>query len=392
MKAGLFVLVLGYLLSQFYRAFLAVLAPFLQESVGAGASDLADASGTWFLVFALMQLPVGWALDRIGPRLTTAVILALGGGGGAILFALAQSPQAIVVAMALIGAGCAPVLMASYYIFARLYPPSAFGAMAGAVVGLGSIGNIASAAPLAWIVELVGWRETVAGMAVVTLLVALAIARFVPDPARAEQPKGRGGSLLDLLRMPALWLVLAMLLVAYAPAAGLRGLWIGPYFTEVLGLDATDVGAATLIMGLAMITGSFVYGPMERLLRTRKWLIVGGNLMSTACLLALWAMPVSGFWAATALMSGIGLFGATYAVLMGHGRSFVPPHLTGRGVTLLNLFSIGGAGLLQMVSGQVHTAARDAGVVQAYGAIFLFFAMTTLLGCAVYAFSRDRLD
>ena len=36
-------------------------------------ATLALSSGVWFLSFALMQLPVGWALDRIGPRLTAAV-------------------------------------------------------------------------------------------------------------------------------------------------------------------------------------------------------------------------------------------------------------------------------------------------------------------------------
>ena len=36
--------------------------------IGATAENLASASGLWFLAFALMQIPVGVALDRIGPR------------------------------------------------------------------------------------------------------------------------------------------------------------------------------------------------------------------------------------------------------------------------------------------------------------------------------------
>src|SRR5690606_5082353 len=123
MKVGIAALVAGYVLSQFYRAFLAVLTPALGADLGATPADLGRASGLWFLCFALMQLPVGWALDRIGPRWTTAVLLALGGGGGATLFALATSPLHIQVAMGLIGIGCAPVLMAGYFIFARVYPP-----------------------------------------------------------------------------------------------------------------------------------------------------------------------------------------------------------------------------------------------------------------------------
>ncbi len=82
MKAGLIVLCLAYVLSQFFRAFLAVLAAPLARDIGAAPDDLAFASGLWFLAFAAMQIPVGWALDRIGPRRTAAVLLVIGGGGG----------------------------------------------------------------------------------------------------------------------------------------------------------------------------------------------------------------------------------------------------------------------------------------------------------------------
>ena len=119
MNAGIVSLVLAYVLSQFYRAFLAVMAPELEISIGAGPADLASASGMWFLVFALMQIPIGEMLDRIGPRLTSSIMFAIGGAGGAAVFALATAPWHVSLAMGMIGFGCAPVLMASYYIFAQ---------------------------------------------------------------------------------------------------------------------------------------------------------------------------------------------------------------------------------------------------------------------------------
>lgn len=85
---GLVALTLGYVLSQFYRAFLAVLSSTLQAELGASAGDLAISSGMWFVSFAAVQVPVGWALDNIGPKRTAAILLALGGGGGAAIFAL----------------------------------------------------------------------------------------------------------------------------------------------------------------------------------------------------------------------------------------------------------------------------------------------------------------
>lgn len=390
MRAGIVCLVLAYVLSQFYRAFLAVLTPVLKSELGATAEDLAAASGLWFLAFALMQLPVGWALDHIGPRLTSAVLLAVGGGGGALVFAMAQGPGAISLAMALIGLGCAPVLMATYYIFARIYSPAVFGTLAGAVIGIGSLGNIAGSLPLAWTVEAFGWRETLFALAAVTLATAAAIALLVRDPARPEG--GARGSALDLLRMPALWPVLIMMVVCYAPAAGLRGLWIGPYYTDVFAASAAQIGTATLVMGLAMVAGNFAYGPLDRALGTRKGVILGGNLATAACLLALWAFPTAGGLGTLALFAGIGLFGASFPMVIAHGRAFVPPQLMGRGVTLLNLFGIGAAGIAQFVTGRIHHAAPATPPEAPYTALFLFFALALLAGCAVYAFAQDRTD
>ena len=103
MIAGIVSLCLAYVLSQFFRSFLAVLTDILGQDIGVIPDDLSTASGFWFLSFALMQIPVGGALDRIGPRLTAAVLFLIGGAGGAALFAVAQTALHVKLAMLLIG-------------------------------------------------------------------------------------------------------------------------------------------------------------------------------------------------------------------------------------------------------------------------------------------------
>jgi MFS family permease len=389
MIAGIAALVAAYVLSQFYRAFLAVLTPVLGVEIGAMPDDLAFASGIWFLVFALAQIPVGSALDRVGPRATAAVGLGIAAAGAGV-FAMAQGPGAVTAAMVLIGAGCAPVLMAAYFIFARTYPAAVFGTLAGMVIGIGSLGNIASSLPLAAAVEAFGWRVTLWGVAGVTLAVALALAVLVRDPPKVE---GAGrGSLLDLLRMRTLWPVLVMMAVCYAPAAGLRGLWVGPYYADVFGADAAAIGVATLVMGGAMVLGNFAYGPLDRVLGTRKWLIFGGNLGVLACLVALVALPEVGGWVTLGLFAALGFLGASYPMVIAHGRAFFPPHLVGRGVTLLNLFGLGAVGVAQFATGRIHAGLEAQGAVVAYQGIFAFFAVMLALGLVVYLFSQDRTD
>lgn len=388
MKAGLASLVLAYVLSQFYRAFLAVMTPVLSADLGAGAAELSRASGLWFVAFALMQFPVGWALDHLGPRRTASVLLALGGGGGVALFAQASSVLHVQVAMVLLGIGCSPVLMASYYIFARLYPARMFGTLAGAVLGIGTLGNIAGSLPLAWAVETIGWRETMWAMCALTLAIAALTFATVKDPPRAQHHEsGARGSVLTLLAMPALWAIFPLMFANYAPAAGLRGLWAGPYLEDTFGYSATGIGWVTLAMGLAMIAGNFAYGPLDRLFHSRKWPIFAGNLMGAACLFALALLPEGGALRAVVLLAGIGFFGASFPLIMAHARAFYPPHLVGRGVTLLNFFGIIGVGVLQSASGTVFAASANS-----YSALFLFFAIPLTIGSLLYLASRDRTD
>ena len=392
MSLGIFMLVLAYVLSQFYRAFLAVLSPVLEAELGAGPEDLSFASGLWFLTFAIMQLPVGWALDTIGPRKTAATLFVFGGAGGALVFAVATTPMHINIAMVLIGIGCSPVLMASYFIFARTYPAAVFATMAAFVIGVGSLGNIAGSAPMAWAVEAFGWRETMFGLALVSAAIAVAVWFSVNDPERVETDAK--GSVFDLLKIPALWFIFPMMFVNYAPAAGLRGLWIGPYMSDIFGADAARIGTATLVMALAMVVGNFVYGPLDRIFGTRKWVIFVGNAIGVTACFALWSFDNSSIWTATFWFAAVGFCGGSFPVMIAHSKTFFPAHLTGRGVTLLNLFGIGGAGLMQVITGRIYAAklSESGSPAVAYDTLFLFFGLLVCAGLAIYAFSQDRMD
>lgn len=387
---GIILLALSYVLSQFFRAFLAVLVVPLETDLGIGPQILATASGLWFLTFALMQLPVGWALDTIGPRRTAASLFLIGAGGGSALFAMASSALHINAAMVLIGVGCSPVLMASYYIFAREFPSRQFATLAAVMIGVGTLGNVSASVPLNWAVDLIGWRAALWGLAAICCIIAAGLFRAIRDPAKIDGPTK--GSVFDLLRLPVLWLIIPVMFVSYAPAAALRGLWISPYLRDVYGLSQDQIGHAALAMSFAMIFGVLLYGPLDRIFGSRKWVVFWGNVLCAGALATLFAFPAMSVGMAIAMICAVGLFGASFPVVIAHARSFFPAHLTGRGVTLMNLFGIGGVGLMQFVSGRLHSTYSAGTATAPYTAIFGFLTVTILLGLAVYAFSQDSKD
>src|SRR5215217_4905674 len=354
----------AYILSQFYRSFLAIVAPDLTRELGLGPAELGALSAAWFGAFALAQFPIGWALDRLGPRRTLGGAM-LGAVAGALLFAAANGFSAMMAAMALIGIGCAPVLMASMFVFGRAYPPERFALLSSLVLGIGALGVLAAATPLAYAVEAFGWRASIAAIGILTAAATIAVFLLIKDPPLARRAAHSEASawrdLVSIMTLKALWPLLPLTFVAYAVVAAERSLWIGPYLLEVHALDAIARGNAILAMSVAMSIGAIAYGPAERLLRSAKLTVLIGSVVAGAAFVALGVVPALSTAAVVVLLSIIGSFGMTYGILMTHARAFFPEHLLGRGITFMNFIFIAGAGLIQAVSGLFVKASAASG-------------------------------
>ena len=138
----------------------------LGRDIGATPEDLAFASGLWFLIFAAMQIPVGWALDRVGPRRSSAVLLLIGGAGGAGCVRGRNDP---VPCGARHGADRGRMLAGSDGILLHLCTRVSARQICHARrcdAGRGSVGNLVASYPTALAVELMGWRATLAGLAI----------------------------------------------------------------------------------------------------------------------------------------------------------------------------------------------------------------------------------
>lgn len=380
----------AYVLSQFYRSFLAVIAPELAHELALGPQALGNLQALWILGFVATQFPVGWALDTIGPRRTVSLQM-LAAVAGAVLFATAHSALSLDIAMLLIGAGCGSIYMGAIYLFGRTAPPQRFALLCSSLLGIGTAGNLLAASPLAFAAQSIGWRGAMLGMAAATALSALSVLLLIRDPARITSHGTRGlfGGIGEILKLRNLWPLLPITAVSYAVVLAERGLWAGPYFSSVYGLDPVARGNALLVMAAAMSAGAMAYGPLDRLLGTRKWVVFGGVLFTAICFAAL-SLPGLSLGGAIILMGVLGGLGMTYGVLMAHGRSFVPDHLLGRGITLLNVLFIGGAGVLQPLSGALMTSMQDKPPEQAYATLHLIFAGLLVAGLTIYAFAKDN--
>ena len=113
-----------YIVSQFLRNSVGVIAPDLAAELGLSPMQIGLLSSIYFFVFAATQLPLGVAFDRFGPKMCMLVSIAFT-VAGCVLFALAPGAGGLVAGRALLGFGTASFLMAPVALYARWFPPDA---------------------------------------------------------------------------------------------------------------------------------------------------------------------------------------------------------------------------------------------------------------------------
>ena len=183
-----------YMVSQFLRSSVGVIAPDLAAELALSAIEIGLLSSSFFLAFAAAQLPLGVAIDRFGPKaclLACAAITVL----GCVLFAAAMTARDLIAARVLLGIGCCSSFMAPLAIYARRFPPERFGLLTGVHVGIGSIGTLIATAPLAFAAAMIGWRSSFLIVAVVTCVLAAWVAVAVQDTrTRSSGVASAGGA------------------------------------------------------------------------------------------------------------------------------------------------------------------------------------------------------
>jgi predicted MFS family arabinose efflux permease len=344
----------AYFLSFFFRSTNAIIADDLARDVGLGASALGLMTSVFFLAFAAVQLPLGSALDRFGPRFVTSSLL-LAGVVGSLVFAASESVTGLAVGRALIGIGMAGVLMGAMKAFASWFEPKSFATVSGLFVGVGSLGALTAATPLALLTNAFGWRIVFVGAAAVTLATALLLALVVREPrggGYAVAAGGDGGGFATVFRSPSFWSLSALAFATAGILFAFQGLWAGPYLMQRLGFEQVAAGNVLLVMGLAMAAGFLTAGPVAARLGLAQACAAGCALLAASLLLLLAAQPSWPVWAIALAFAGLGAGGSINVLCYALARSLFPT-MPGRAVTAVNVFAIGGGAALQWGLGLV---------------------------------------
>lgn len=356
----------------FHRLCPAVIAMDIQASFGLSGTLLGVLASAYFYAYAFMQLPTGLLADSWGPRKTVSSFFVLA-GIGSILMGSAPNLTVAILGRILVGIGVSTVFVCNFKILSEWFTVRQFMIMGAAFMVMGGVGALSSSAPLAWASDTIGWRMTLTGVGMATLLMAGLVYGFVRDrPAdrglapitpieAANGPAPEKISLVNGLRMVIFsfrfWPVAVWAFCVIGISFAVGGLWGGPYLMQVYGLSKTAAGGVLSTFALALIFGSPVIGWLGNRFGRKPVLVGCSMLLIVTCSLMSWLVDALSLTALYVLFFCFFITGGAIGpVLAAISKESFPLSISGTSVGMVNLFPFVGATFFQIVIGSVLSA------------------------------------
>ncbi|UVW28313.1 nitrate/nitrite transporter [Massilia sp. H6] len=388
---------LGHYLSSLLRNVNAVLASHLVGALALTPGQLGLLTSAFFLAFALVQLPVGIALDRYGPRRVQLAMM-LVGALGALLFARGHDFAQLMLARAVMGLGLGGCFMAAVKAISTWIAPSRLPSVHGYLIAVGGLGAASATMPVRLALDYTDWRGLFVMLAALTACCGLLIWLLCPQAARPAPGAPRaplGQALREVFQAPVFRTAASLVLVPHAVFFGIQGLWIGRWLSDVARFP-DDAVAYLLYLGMAaVIFGAIAVGMITEWAARRGIAPFDVAATGIGLFLLIQAAFVLNYQPSFQLLSVMftlvgTITGIEYAIV----AQSMPKELTGRAATCLNLLIFIGAFVVQagfgLMLGLWTPDAAGHAPALAYRTAFAVLLLVQLPGLAAFVLRRRR--
>ncbi len=288
-----FLLAFANFLVFFYRSAVSVMKADLAATFPMTATSFSLLSSMYFYPYVIMQIPTGIMVDTIGVRKTISfgcVITTI----GAVVFSIAPNFVIACIGRVLIGIGvsgpivCLQKNVTQWFFEKERGTISCMGSLAG------SLGSVASQAPLVFLISVLSWRNTFLVLAGVSSILAILSYRFIRNsPSEMDLPsidEIEGKPYRDPKEKPrvnvlsAIWRVLKNkrnwpLIIGFSIHMGTHsafaGTWAVSYVQDVFHYDIKAASMYTTLLLAGMAVGTFSIGFISAALKSRKIPLIG---------------------------------------------------------------------------------------------------------------------
>ncbi len=237
---------------------LAVLAADLIDDLGITRGAIGLLGGVNTLTGAVASPGVGRLVDRIGARRGVVAVLVVSAVGLAVT-AAATTYVTLLVASAVAGLPLSGANAATNKLIGRHVPPGRRGVITGVKQSGVQLAVFLSGLTLPGLARVVGWRPSLAAVAVVVAILAGVAAVGLPPEDPAVGTVGARGGRRRVRLDPFVWR-LAVYGTLMGLAAGATGRFLPLFAHEALGYDTTVAGLTVAVSGLVAIAARIVWG------------------------------------------------------------------------------------------------------------------------------------
>lgn len=402
---------LSYFFVYFHRTSSAVMVPELSSAFGILPASMGVLGSIYFYGYALAQLPAGLLADRFGARMTMTAFMLIA-GVGAVLFGMAPTFQTALVGRFFVGLGVGFIYVPIMRLLADWYKRNEFATYSGILLAVGNVGALASAAPLVYMMNGMGWRKSMVLVGMISIVIAILTYLIVRN-----NPKEINGATMDevenrpvvaqtgkslsmfegikqVAKSYSFWAITLYLAFLYGTIMGFQGLWAGPYLTTVYGLTKTEASKILTLIPMGMIIGCPLSGYLaDKLFKSKKQVVLLGGLIYLAIWIVLVMFP-SGM--STPLLKGLmfayGLFGGFFVVIYAHLKENMPANLVGTAIGLLNMIVFFFGAVFQQIMSIIVGGHTADGIIELQGFRNAFtFCLAALVVCiGIYLTQRNK--
>ena len=256
-----FVFACGYFISALLRAITATLSPLLTSEFNLTAGDLGLLAGGYFLGFASMQIPLGYLLDKYGPKkiVSSFLLIAI---IGTFAFSLAQNFVGLLISRILIGIGVSACLMGPLTAY-RIWFADEYQQRANAwMLMVLSMGFVFSTLPVQILLPMIGWRWIFALVGILIFIVILMTFIFIPSWKASEinEEDKKNKSLSVVWKNQFFISTIPLGLFNYGGMVAIQTLWAGPWMVRVSGYTPMESAVGLFWINTTMLIAFFIFG------------------------------------------------------------------------------------------------------------------------------------
>ena len=313
--------------------------------------EMGHLAASYFYAYFLMQIPVGLLVDRFSKRNLIACAILFFCSIGACVFSYADSLIVASLGRVLIGVGGAFSMVGTMKLITIWFERRHFALISGLMMTAAMLGAIFGQGPLAELVRVFKWRESMLILSGAGLVLAGVFGCLLGDKKDelvTESSKNIINnsenlnvfkSFIDVMKNKQSWLVSIYSGLAFCPGYCVCRLVGTPFLMESYGISKTIVASLVSLIFAGFAIGSPLAGWLSERHFSRKGVMTIGTSLSLVSLVLIIYVPGIPIWGLAALLFIFGFFTGFFFVSFASMQAISQQRASGTAIGFINMFN-----------------------------------------------------